>query len=78
MTPDCEIGPEPKFLNSLKCNLAESASAGFQFNSYGIFNNKALYYRTTFEVCKNLSKDSFLSFNKNCSLCTSPVVLSDL
>ncbi len=30
---------EPEFLNILKCNLAESAGAGFQFNCYDIFND---------------------------------------
>jgi hypothetical protein len=38
--------PEPEFLNILKCDLAESASAGFQFNCYDIFcNDKTLYYK---------------------------------
>jgi hypothetical protein len=34
--------PEPEFFKVLKCNSAESASAGFQFNCYGIFNHKTL------------------------------------
>jgi hypothetical protein len=44
---------EPEFLKVLKCNSAESASAGFQFNCYDIFNNKTLNYSisTTFQVC---------------------------
>jgi hypothetical protein len=29
----------------LKCNSAESASAGFQFNCYDIFNGITLNYR---------------------------------
>jgi hypothetical protein len=36
---------EPKFLKIFKCNSAESASAGFQFNFYDIFNDKTLNYR---------------------------------
>jgi hypothetical protein len=31
--------PEPEFLNIVKCNLAVSASAGFQFNCNSIFND---------------------------------------
>jgi hypothetical protein len=31
-------GSEPKFLKILKCNSAESTSAGFQFIYYDIFN----------------------------------------
>jgi hypothetical protein len=45
---------EPEFLNILKCNLAESASAGFQFNCYDIFNDKTLVITgicTTFQIC---------------------------
>ncbi len=38
-------GSEPEFLNILKCDLAESASTGFQFNCYGIFNDKTLNYK---------------------------------
>ncbi len=34
------IQPELEFLNALKCNLAESASTGFQFNGFNIFNDK--------------------------------------
>ncbi len=44
---------EPEFLNILKCNLAESASAGFQFNCYDIFNDKTLVITgicTTFQI----------------------------
>ncbi len=40
-----EEWPEPEFLNILKCNLAESVGAGFQFNCYDIFNDKKLNYR---------------------------------
>jgi hypothetical protein len=36
---------EPEFLKILICTLAESASAGFQFNCYGVFNDKTLNYR---------------------------------
>jgi hypothetical protein len=36
------LGSEPEFLKILKCNLAESAGAGFQFNCYDIFNDKTL------------------------------------
>ncbi len=36
------LAPEPEFLIILKSNLAESASAGFQFNCYDIFDDKTL------------------------------------
>jgi hypothetical protein len=36
-------GPEPEFLNILKCDLAESAITGFNF--YYIFNDKTLNYK---------------------------------
>ncbi len=36
---------EPEFLKILKYNLAESASAGFQFNCFDIFDDKTLNYR---------------------------------
>jgi hypothetical protein len=36
------LGSEPKFLNILKCNSAESVSAGFHFNCFDIFNDKTL------------------------------------
>jgi hypothetical protein len=36
---------EPEFLKILKCNLAESVSAGFQFNCNYIFNDKTPNYR---------------------------------
>ncbi len=35
-----ELDPEPEFLNILKCNSAESVSAGFQLNFLDIFNDK--------------------------------------
>ncbi len=38
-------------LNIFKCNSAESARAGFQINCYGIFGDKTINYRTTFQVC---------------------------
>ncbi len=34
------LRPEPEFLNTLKFNLAESASTGFLFNCYDNFNDK--------------------------------------
>jgi hypothetical protein len=34
------VYPKSEFLNTLKCNLAESASTGFQFNCFDIFNDK--------------------------------------
>ncbi len=37
---------EPEFLNTLKCNLAESVSTGFQFNCYDIFNVKYHFFRS--------------------------------
>ncbi len=39
------ISSEPEFLNILKCDLAESASTGFQFNCYDTFNDKTLNYK---------------------------------
>jgi hypothetical protein len=33
---------EPEFLKILKCNSAESVSAGFPFNCFDIFNDKLL------------------------------------
>jgi hypothetical protein len=36
---------EPEFLKILKCNSAESVSAGFHFNCFDIFNDKTLNYR---------------------------------
>jgi hypothetical protein len=43
---------EPEFLNILKCNLAESARAGFQFDSHFLMMKhliKGIW--TTFHVC---------------------------
>ncbi len=51
--------PEPKFLNILKCNSAESVSAGFQFNCYGIFYVQALLYSLTFEKTALCEKSTF-------------------
>jgi hypothetical protein len=36
---------EPEFLKILKCNSAESVSAGFQFSCFDIFNNKTFNKR---------------------------------
>ncbi len=36
--------PEPEFLNILKCNSAESVSAGFQLNFLDILNNTIKMY----------------------------------
>jgi hypothetical protein len=36
---------EPELLDILKGNSAESASAGFQFYCYDIFNDRTLNYR---------------------------------
>jgi hypothetical protein len=63
--------PEPEFLNILKCNSAESASAEFQFNCYSFFNDKTPNYRHLDHISGLLKfdvKQSFKSFNKNCSL----------
>ncbi len=54
--------PEPEFLNILKCDLAESVSAGFQFNCYDIFNDKTLNYShldTFFRSVKFTEKNLF-------------------
>jgi hypothetical protein len=44
---------EPEFLKLLKYNSAESASAGFRFNYFYIFNGKTLSRGiwTTFQFC---------------------------
>ncbi len=55
---------EPEFLNILKCDLAESASIGFQFICYDIFNDKTLNYRHLdhfFRSVKFTEKELFLS-----------------
>jgi uncharacterized protein YjbI with pentapeptide repeats len=41
------IRTEPEFLNTLKCNLAESVSTGFKFNCHDIFNDLHHF----FQVC---------------------------
>ncbi len=46
--------PKPEFLNILKCNSAESVSAGFQFNFLDIFNDKINIYigiLSSFQFC---------------------------
>ncbi len=69
-TPVC-TSTEPEFLNILKCNSAESASAEFQFNYYSFLNDKTPNYRHLDHISGLLKfyvKQSFKSFNKNCSL----------
>jgi hypothetical protein len=56
------VRPEPEFLNILKCNLAESATAGFQLNCHDIFNDKtlgALFYSLTLENTALCEKSTF-------------------
>jgi hypothetical protein len=76
---DGHIDPEPEFWNILKCNSAESAGTGFQFN-YDIFNDKTLAviigFRPLFMSVKIYIKHFFILFNQNWSL-SNPVVLSD-
>jgi hypothetical protein len=73
--------PEPKFLNILKCNLAESVSAGFQFNCFDIFNDKTLNYRHL-DHFSGLLKfiQKFFFYRQTKTSRTNPVVpvLSDL
>jgi hypothetical protein len=62
---------EPEFLNILKCNSAESVSAGLQFNFLNIFYNKINMYRyfdPIFNFAKFTQKRIILSASKNCSL----------
>jgi hypothetical protein len=76
-------GSEPKFLKILKCNSAESVSAGFQFNCFDIFNDKTLNYRHLDHfllfsgLLKFIQKNLFYQQIKTIA-CTNPVVLSDL
>jgi hypothetical protein len=53
MSPAKRTRSEPEFLNILKCNSAESASAGFQFNCNDSINEKTQNYRHLeyFHVC---------------------------
>ncbi len=64
--------PEPEFLKILKCDLAESASTGFQFTVIvDIFNDKILNYRHLDHFLLGLlnsQKRIFYIINKNCSL----------
>jgi hypothetical protein len=41
----CQFEAKPEFLKILKCNSAESVSAGFQFNYFDIFMGKTLNFR---------------------------------
>ncbi len=52
---------EPEFLKIVKCNSAASASAGFRFNYFYIFNGKTLSRGiwTTFQVYSVLSRRIF-------------------
>ncbi len=69
---------ESEFINIFKCNLAESASARFQFNCHDSFNDKTLYYRHL-DHFSGLLKFIEESLHKTKTVaCRSPVVLSDL
>jgi hypothetical protein len=61
--------PEPEFLKIFKCNSAESAGPGFQFNCCDIFNDKTLNFRLLGHLSgllKFIQKN--LSANKNYSM----------
>ncbi len=72
---------EPEFLNILKCNSAENASAGFQFNCLEIFHDKTPKYRHLDHFLGLLKFIQYTIYNlsakKNYS-CASPDVLPDL
>ncbi len=71
---------EPEFLKIFKCTLAESVSAGFQFNCFDIFNDKTLNYRYLdhfLGLLKFIQKNIFYQQTK-ATACINPVVLSDL
>jgi hypothetical protein len=72
--------PEPEFLNILKCNSAESASTGFQFND--ILNDETptviIGFQPLFRSVKiDITQFLFYYLTKT-EACTNPVVLSDL
>ncbi len=72
--------PEPEFLKMLKYNLAESVSAGFQFNCFDICNDKTLHYRLLDHLSgllKCIQKNIFYHQTTTIA-CPNPVVLSDL
>jgi hypothetical protein len=74
------VGSEPEFLNILKCNSSESASAGFQFNCYDIFNDRTLNHRHLDQLSgllKLILKNLLNRLTKTIA-CMSPVVLCDL
>ncbi len=76
MYPDClaeyrlHKTPEPEFLKILKCDLAESASTGFQFDCYDIFNDKTLNYRHLDHFLRTVkfTEKNLSIINKKCSL----------
>jgi hypothetical protein len=77
-----EKRPEPEFLKILKCNSAECASAGFQFNFLDIFSDKIIMYRHFVQfsiLLKFTEMNHFYQHTKTVS-CRSPAVpvLSDL
>jgi hypothetical protein len=75
-----DITVEPEFFNILKCNSAESVSAGFQFNFLDIFNDKINIYRhfVYFSILLKFTQlNHFYQHTKNVAF-MSPVVLSDL
>jgi hypothetical protein len=77
---DFVMRSEPEFLKILKYNLAESASAGFQFNCFDIFNDKTLNYRLLDHLTgllKCIQKNIFYQQTTTIA-CPNPVVLSDL
>ncbi len=52
------LSSEPEFLNILKCDLAASASTGFQFNCYDIFNDKTFNYKHLDHSLKVVSSEN--------------------
>ncbi len=75
-----EKAPEPEFLKIWKYNLAESVSAGFQFNCFDIFNDKTLDYRLLDHLSGLLKciQKNLLYQQTTTIACPNPVVLSDL
>jgi hypothetical protein len=73
------ICKEPEFSKILKCNSAESVSAGFQFNFFDFLNDKTLNDRLLDHfsgLLKFIQKNLFYQPTKTIA-CTNPVVLSD-
>jgi hypothetical protein len=65
--PSYSVKPEPEFFNILKCNLAKSASTGFQFNCYDIFNEKTQAFGPLFISSVKFTEQNLFYHKKNCS-----------